>query len=242
MLESPSPTSEPAAAPTFTWAGVKRGIAIALPFGASSVIYGLGFGVLASQVGLSVLEAVIMSALVFSGTAQLAIVQSWTAGLALLPVFATVMLANARYILMSAALRPWFASLRQGRVTLALLMLVDGSFAIGMRERAAGRNDAGVVLGAGLISYTAWVGSTGLGFALGQLVPDPKVYALDFIIVAFSASAAALMWRGKSDLAPAAVALAAALFVNHVAPGPWVVVAAAFAGVIVGAAAHDRNA
>jgi predicted branched-subunit amino acid permease len=228
--------------PTFTWAGVKRGIAIALPFGASSIIYGLGFGVLASQVGLSVLEAVIMSALVFSGTAQFAILQSWSAGLALLPVFATVMLANARYILMGAALRPWFASLRQGRVTLTLLTVVDGSFAIGMRERAAGRNDAGVVFGAGLISYVAWVAATGLGFALGQLVPDPKVYALDFIIVAFCASSAALMWRGKSDLAPAAIALAAAILVNLVAPGPWVVVAAAVAGVIVGALRHDRNA
>jgi predicted branched-subunit amino acid permease len=230
------------AAPTFTWAGVKRGIAIALPFGASSVIYGLGFGVLASQVGLSVLEATIMSALVFSGTAQLAVVQTWSATPALLPVFATVMIANARYFLMGAALRPWFAPLRQGRVTLTLLTLVDGAFAIGMRENSSGRRDAGVVLGANLISFTGWVFATGLGFAFGRLVPDPKVFALDFIVVAFCASFAATMWQGRSDWAAVAAAIAAAVLVDRFAPGPWVVVAAAFAGVIVGAAAHDRNA
>ncbi len=121
MLESPPSTRDLSGAATFTWGGVKRGIAIALPFGASSVIYGLGFGVLAAQVGLSVAEAVIMSALVFSGTAQLAILQTWSAAPALLPIFATVMIANARYILMGATLRPWLAPLPQGRVMLALL-------------------------------------------------------------------------------------------------------------------------
>ena len=238
MQESHPPEASPGPAPTFTWAGVKHGINLAIPFGASSVIYGLGFGVLAGQVGLSAIEAVLMSALVFSGTAQLAVVQTWSAAPALLPVFATVFIANARYILMGAALRRWLAPLPQARATLALLFLVDGAFAIGMREKAAGRNDAGVILGAALISYIGWVIATGLGFVVGRLIPDPRIYALDFIIVAFCASSAALMWRGKSDIVPVLAAIATAVLVDRIMPGPWVVIAAAIAGVIMGALRH----
>ncbi len=183
-----------------------------------------------------------MSATVFSGSAQLAIVQTWTTAQALLPVFAAVVIANARYILMSASLRSWLAPLPQGRVTLALLTLVDGAYAIALRDRAGGRHDAGVLLGAALVSYTGWVLSTGLGFYLGKLVPDPKIYALDFIIVAFCASSAALMWRGKSDLASVAAAIAAAVITDRVYSGPWVIVAASVAGIMMGMLRHDTRA
>ena len=86
--------------PPFTFPGIGRGVALALPFGVSTIIYGTAFGLLTSQAGLSVMEAVIMSAAVFSGTAQVAVMQSWSTAPALLPVFLTVLVVNARYILM----------------------------------------------------------------------------------------------------------------------------------------------
>ena len=227
---------------TFTAAGVRRGMALAIPFGGSSLIYGLGFGVLASQMGLSVAEAVVMGALVFSGTAQFAVVQAWGTGPALVAVFATVLVANARYFLMSAALRPWLGSLGRVNAVTALVILVDGAFAIGMRERAAGERDAGVLLGAALPSYIAWPFASGLGFTIGRFAANPKIFALDFILIAFCASAAALMWNGGKSLLPALAAIAAAAITDAVVPGAWAIVAAGIAGFAMGVLCHRSPA
>jgi len=61
--------------PPFTWAGFRQGASLSLAFGASSFVYGIAFGVLASEAGLGMVEAAIMSATVFSGTAQMAVLQ-----------------------------------------------------------------------------------------------------------------------------------------------------------------------
>ena len=228
---------EPAA--TLTLAGARKGFVIALPFGASSVLYGLGFGVLAAQVGLSVLEAVVMSAAVFSGTAQIAILQAWSSSQALLALFATVMVVNSRYILMSAALRPWLGAVSRWRVTAALLILVDGTFAIGMREKSRGETDAGVMFGASLISYLGWVVGTAMGHSVGALLPDPRVVALDFLVIAFCASAAALMWKPAIDPWPPLAAAVAALTVQYFVPGAWAVVAAGIAGASIAAVRYQ---
>jgi predicted branched-subunit amino acid permease len=218
-----------------TWSGVVEGMRLALPFGASSVLYGLGFGVLAAQVGLSVIAAMVMSATVFSGTAQIAVLQVWSSTQAVVALFAIVMVVNSRYILMSAACRPWLSQISHWKAVAALLLLVDGSFAIGMRERARGEQDAGVLLGAGLISYAGWVVGTGLGYSVGALLPDPRVLALDFMVIAFCASAAALMWKPGLDVWPPVLAAIAACAVQWFVPGAWAVVAAGVTGALVAA-------
>jgi predicted branched-subunit amino acid permease len=220
---------------SLTLAGTWQGMAIALPFGASSLLYGIGFGVLAAQVGLSIFEAVAMSATVFSGTAQIAILQAWSASQALLALFATVMVVNSRYILMSAALRPWLGQVPRGRALASLLILVDGSFAMAMRENTRGNTDAGILTGSSLVSYIGWVLGTALGYWLGALLPDPRVLALDFLVLAFCASAAALMWKPGIDWWPPLAATLAAVAVQFVVPGAWAVAAAGLTGALAGA-------
>ncbi len=220
---------------TLTRAGLRRGALLALPFSASSVVYGVAFGLLATGTGLTKLEAVLMSALVFSGSAQVAVLQTWTQNVALLAVFITVLVANIRYVLMSAALRAWLAPLGPLRAMLVLLPLVDGSFAIAFRERARGDTDAGVLLGSSLISWSGWVAGTALGTVAGQLITNPKAIGLDFIIVAFCAASATLMLRTRADLWPAAAAVGAVVVTERFAPGPWTVAVAGLAAAIVGA-------
>ena len=110
-------------------------------------------------------EATIMSATVFSGTAQMAVLQMWQTTLSLLPVFFTVLMMNTRYILMGAALRPWLGTLPTGKAALSLFFLVDGSFVLAMREKAKGNDDGAVLLGSGVVSYAGWVVATVVGYA-----------------------------------------------------------------------------
>ncbi len=232
---APPASSEAARSVTFTAAGLRRGAHLSLPFCVSSIVYGVAFGLLATGVGVSKLAAVLMSATVFSGSAQVAVLQAWSEHPALLTVFITVLVANVRYVLMGAALRAWLAPLGPLKTTLILLPLVDGSFALAFRERERGDHDAGVLLGSSLVSFTGWVVGTAIGTTASQWIADPRAIGLDFIIVAFCAASAAMMLRARADLWPALAAALAVIGCERWAPGPWTIVVAALAAAIVGA-------
>jgi predicted branched-subunit amino acid permease len=140
---------------------------------------------------------------------------------------------------MGAALRPWIGTLSAAKSHAALFFLVDGSFAIASRERAKGDGDAGLLLGAGLVSYLGWALGTAGGFLFGQLANNPRALGLDFVVVAFAASSAAFLWQGRRELGPALVAIAVVAAGEWMAPGAWVIVAAGLAAAIVGAMSHD---
>ena len=223
------------APPTLTAPGFLSGMRLALPYGASSFVYGVAFGLLAAQTGISVIEAVAMSALVFSGTAQIAVLQSWTHALSLLAIAATVLLVNVRYMLLGATLRPWVAPLGHARSTLALLSIVDGSYALGIREKQRGNSDVGVLIGAGVMSWACWVFGTAVGFFTGAAILNPRTLGLDFVVVAFCASTVAVMIGAVRDMAPALVALVVIIVCELVIPSHWSVVAAGLTAAAVGA-------
>lgn len=232
------PVNDHSSESAMTMAGVRRGAVLAFPICASSLVYGLAFGLLAAGVGLSTAEAVAMSALVFSGTAQVAVLQAWSGQLSMLAVFVTVLVANMRYVLMGAALRPWLAPLGPLKASLALMPMVDGSFALASRARADGDQDAGLLVGSGLISYGGWIAGTALGTFAGQIIPNPRALGLDFIIVAFCAASAALLVRRRSDIWPALAALMAVGACEQIAPGPWTVAVAGLVGAVTAAALY----
>src|SRR6185437_3638438 len=62
---------------TFTRAGALAGARRVIPIAVSDCVYGLVFGVLAHQAGLSLLEAALMSGLVVAGSAQLVALGLW---------------------------------------------------------------------------------------------------------------------------------------------------------------------
>ncbi len=223
---------------TFTRAGVRHGFVAAQPLAASVALYGAVFGVLAGESGLSVADALLMSAFVYSGSAQLAAVEIGVA-VALLPqLLLAVLLLNARYLLYGAALRPWLAGVTPAQAYASLFFNGDGSWALSMKEYAEGNRDAGYVFGAGFATYLPWVAGTAGGHLLGSWVPDPRALGLDFMLVAFAAAIGVGAWRGRSDLAVVIVAALAALAVFRWLPGGWHIVAAGLAGAVIGAWRH----
>lgn len=223
---------------TFTRAGVRHGFVVAQPLAASVVLYGAVFGVLAGESGLSVAEALLMSAFVYSGSAQLAAVEIGV-GLAWLPqLLLAVALLNARYLLYGAALRPWLAQVTPAQAYATLFFNGDGSWALSMKAYADGNRDAGFVFGAGFATYLPWVAGTAGGHLLASWVPDPKALGLDFMLVAFAAAIGVGAWRGRSDWMIVVAAAVTALAVFRWLPGGWHIVAAGLAGAVVGALRH----
>jgi predicted branched-subunit amino acid permease len=164
----------------FTRAGIVAGMVAGQALAAGVLVYGLVFGVLASEAQLTAVEAFLMSGFIYSGTAQMAALQGWAHTRLLLPAIATILIMNARYVLYGAALRPWMGTLPPHVTYPSLFFLADGNWALSMQRRAAGESDAGFVLGSGLVMFVPWLIGTLAGNLLGS-APFPTRRGSDSI-------------------------------------------------------------
>ncbi len=239
MTRTSSPATAPQRPVRFTRDGVRRGFIAAQPLTIGVLVYGITFGLLALGAGLSVVEALLMSATVYSASAQVAAVGAITQGAGLLLCVSTVVLLNARYLLYGATLRPWLGGVPPAGAYGSLYLLGDGNWLLSMKARAAGEDDAGYVLGSGLATFVPWLAGTLLGGVVGHWIPGPRELGLDFLLVAFCAAMMVAMLRAQaSNLWPAAAALVAAVAADRWAPPGWAVVAAGLAGAAMAAWRH----
>jgi 4-azaleucine resistance transporter AzlC len=218
------------------------GLRLFWPVAVSIAAYGLVWGVLAGQAGMSVAEVALMSALVFAGASQFVALDMWTPEA--LPVGAIVLataIVNLRMLLMTATLRPLAAGLSRPRAALAMHFVADENWALTMSEFARGRGSIAFLLGSGVLSWVAWLAATLTGRLLGAAIDDPARYGLDF---AFTATFIALllgMWRGKGDLLPWLVGGLAAIAASKLIPGNWYIIIGGLLGSLAGAIASQRQ-
>ena len=78
---------------TLTWNGFRQ----FLPISAFVVLFGLAFGLAATQTGLGADTSLLMSALVFAGASQFAALDLWGTQIPLVPLALTVFAINARH-------------------------------------------------------------------------------------------------------------------------------------------------
>lgn len=215
---------------TFTREGVVTGVRVVAPMAVSVAVYGVVFGVLARQVGMTLAETALMNLIVFAGAAQLAALDSWVYPLPILTLVITVVLVNMRLIMLGAALRPWLRTL-PGRIVYPMMYtLNDEAWAVVMTRYRRGERDAGVLLGSNLAVFLAWNVAVVAGHLLGSGVGDPTALGLDF---AFTAVFAAMLfggYRSRYDLVPWAVSGLVAWLVWWLLPGTWYVIAGGLAG------------
>jgi 4-azaleucine resistance transporter AzlC len=214
----------------FTRAGFRRGFVAALPLFPGVAIYGVMFGAIAAEAGLSMAMAAAMSTFIYSGTAQMASVQGIASGASLLAVMLTVATINARYVLYGATLEPWLGGLPWRKIAPALFCMGDGNWLISTRAHEQGEMDGAFFFGCGIACFLPWVPGTLAGHWLGGLVKDPSRFGVDFMLVAFAAASAVGMVRGRGDIVPALVAAAVSVAVFPWAGAGWSVVAAGIAG------------
>ncbi|HEV7259917.1 MAG TPA: AzlC family ABC transporter permease [Bosea sp. (in: a-proteobacteria)] len=206
------------------------------------VVFAVAFGAAASAKGLSLLETMLMSGLVYGGVSQLVALEIWRpewswgaiAGLAV--VTATV---NARMILQGASLQPWFASYSKTLNALHLFFFTDANWLIGTRYRAEGGRDLGVLIGAGLALWIVWMLFTMLGHLLGALVSDPRKYGIDLVMPIFFAAMIVPLWRGKRAAVPWVVAGLVALVTAKLFDGYAFIIVGSLSGALVGAFRDD---
>lgn len=244
-------TDVPAAAPptiqphapgvVFSRAGFMRGFRMAMPLALSGVLFGMAFGVLAREAGLSFGQAVLMSATVFAGASQMAVLDLWSAAPSILVLALATFAINVRHVVMGAALRPWFSKLPAPTAHAAFAFMTDANWAMSMAEYRRGERDAAILVGSGAVMWIGWVAGGAVGHLVGSGLGDPRTYGADVVVPAFFALMLTPLWPGWTRAWPWAVAAGVAVATHMVLPGYWHVIAGGLAGSLAAAWAEGRQ-
>ncbi|WP_319928083.1 AzlC family ABC transporter permease [Vreelandella zhuhanensis] len=198
------------------------------------VAFGLAFGVAAIQRGLSGLETLLMSGLVFAGVAQFAALELWGPEIPLIALIATTFAINARHLLMGAALYPWLRHLPPLQRYTSLSVMSDANWAMAATDYQRGETNIGILVGGGIALWLAWMLGTALGVIFGSGISEPERLGLDVIMGCFML---AMLVGGKTKLSmlfPWSVAAMAALLALYFLPANSHVIVGALAGGIAG--------
>ncbi|MBI1909828.1 MAG: AzlC family ABC transporter permease [Deltaproteobacteria bacterium] len=220
---------------TFSWNGFRRGLQQTIPLAFSVGAYGLLFGMLAQKAGMSLAETLLMCLTVFAGASQLVATDLWQSPLPVLAIIVTTFVINARHLLMGAALHPWFKSLKPHQAYGSLFFCADENWAFSLASFQKGEKDLAFLAGGGFSIYTFWFTASWIGFTGGQIIPDPRVWGLDFAFTAVFLALLVSLWQGRGDLWPWLVAAVAAVVTHHFLPGKGYILVGAFLGSLVGA-------
>jgi 4-azaleucine resistance transporter AzlC len=199
------------------------------PFAIAGFLLSVSFGVVAQDAGLSPVAAIVMSLIVFAGSAQFAAIaivgQGGTVGAAI----GAAALMNSRFLPMGAAFGP---SLPGGPLKRAAQgqAVVDASWALA--ARGDGSFDRWLLFGASAAQYVTWQAGTIAGALGGDLLGDPEALGLDAIYPAFFL--ALLLGEAHSRRAVVVALLGAgiALALVPVAPAGVPVLAASLAALV----------
>lgn len=228
----------------FTRHGVLRGARDAAPLVIGTFPFGLVVGVISDAKGLSLLEALVMSGLVFAGSSQLLALELWTEPAPIAAATLAAFVVNIRMAPMGAALAPWLDRLRGVRLWGTLATLVDHSYAMSAAEQRRGGRDAGYLLGVGLALWTFWMIAVGVGHVFGSAVRLPPGHPLYFAAIATFCAILVPVWQGvRRDLLPWTLAAGIALLAWWGGLGaPWPLLAGALSGAALGAWLELRRA
>lgn len=225
-------TPAPSTASAF-WSGFRLGIPVVV----ASAPFGILFGAIAAQNGLSVGEAMLMSATIYAGASQMVGLELFGQRVAPWLIVISIFAVNFRHILYSAAVGRRIGHWPTWQKTVGFFFLVDPQYAETERRGEAGEPIGFVwYMGMAFPIYVCWIAESGIGAAFGALIPDTYALGLDFLLPIYFFGLV-LGFRGRPLWLPIVLASSAASILAYKYVGsPWHVSIGALVGVLLAAA------
>lgn len=149
------------------------------PLAAGIGAWGLMTGVAMVKSGMSVVEAMAMTLLVYAGSSQLAAIPLLVAGAPAWVILATGFCVNLRFVVFSLHLRPYLMHMPRWRRMTHGYLTADLSYAVFTgRYPTPAATDAGrreqeaYLTGGYCVTWLSWMGLSLLGIALANLIPQ----------------------------------------------------------------------
>jgi predicted branched-subunit amino acid permease len=161
----------------------RAGFVEMLPACVGLVPFGLVTGIGAASAGADWLAALGMSAIMFSGAAQVLAAQLFAAGAPVAVIILTCFVAGLRFVMYSAAMAPHLRALSPRWQRTIAFLLTDQAFAASIRRfdnAADPRAGASHAIGGGVALYASWQATNMAGFVAGAAIPAS--WSLEFAV------------------------------------------------------------
>ena len=219
------------------WSGVREEV----PLLVGVFPFGMIYGALALNAGLSLAASQMMSSIVFAGSSQFIAAQLVHDAAPGLVIVLTIAVVNLRHMLYSASLAPYLEKLPVRWKVLLAYLLTDEAYApTALKFEREGTTPLGhwFLFGAGLALWSTWQVSTGLGIFLGAAIPQnwPLDFALPLTFIA-------LVMPALKNRPAIAAALSAGLVALLAISLPYKLglILAALTGILVGTMLEGRR-
>src|SRR5512138_3092112 len=219
------------------WAGVQAEIPLLI----GVFPFGLIYGALALNAGLSTSAAQMMSSIVFAGSAQFItaqLVHDSTPGFV---IVLTIAVVNLRHMLYSASLAPYLVSLPPRWKVFLSYLLTDEAYAptiLHYEKEGTTPYAHWFLLGAGLSLWLTWQASTAFGIFLGAAIPDS--WSLDFALPLTFIAMVVPVLKNRAMIAAALSAGVVALLAFSL-PYKLGLILAALVGIVVGTVLEGKK-
>ena len=218
------------------WQIFKQGVLQELPLQLGVFPFGIIYGVMAIESGLTFLQALLMSSIIFGGASQIAFVQLLSNSTPYGVIVTTVGAINSRHLLYSISMVEYLNKLSLSwRVTLAYL-LTDEAYAVSIRKFINHSHNSILhyhLLGSGITLFLSWQISTLLGVWLGNDLPE--FLDLQFIIPLTFIAIIIPMIKSKSTLITVISSGISALIFKNLDINFWIILSG-LTGILAGMA------
>jgi 4-azaleucine resistance transporter AzlC len=196
--------------------------------------FGMIYGALALNAGLSSLASQMMSSIVFAGSAQFVTAKLVSDAAPALVIILTIAVVNLRHMLYSASLAPYLKDLSLKWKVLLSYLLTDEAYApsvLKYEETGIKPFSHWFVLGAGFSLWFTWQVSTALGIFLGTAIPEnwPLDFALPLTFIAMVVPA-----LKNRPMIAAAVSAGVVAVLAYGLPFKLGLILAALTGIVIG--------
>ena len=211
----------------------ERGVRQAFPIVLGYAPIGAAYGLLAQQAGLSLWTTMGLSLLVFAGASQFMAVSMIQSGMGTAIIVGATFMVNFRHVLMSASIAPYLGSWKTWQRLLLGGMLTDETFVLHSLNFGRGDLDPISAVALNMTAYVTWAVAGMVGYNLGAMIADPKVWGLDFALPAMFVGLLLSACGSKAGVAAAVAGGTVSVGLHILNAGGW----AAFLGALAGATA-----
>lgn len=203
--------------------------------------FGMIYGVLALNAGLSKAASQMMSSIVFAGSAQFVTAQLVHDSAPALVIILTIAVVNLRHMLYSASLAPYLKNVSLKWKVLLSYLLTDEAYApsILQYEKEGVRPVSHWFLfGSGCALWSTWQISTAFGIFLGTAIPE--TWHLDFALALTFIAMVVPALKNRPMIA-AAVSAGLVAVLAYSLPFKLGLILAALTGIVVGTILEDKK-
>ena len=216
------------------WQEFKQGVSAAAPLLLGILPFGMAYGILGREVGLSIWQTFFMSSLLYAGTSQIIFAQLVGISAPAPILLGSIAAMNARHLLYSASISSYLRHLSLRWRLILAYFLTDETFAVTIARYQSQEKTPHMhffMLGAGITLWSCWQCATAIGIIAGASLPQSL--QLGFVIPLIFMVIIIPLIKGRHELIVIFTAAVIVLNFQDLPYNSWLILAS-IGGVISG--------